>query len=120
MLGGSGCFYLFAKVAERALFLWNNEHLVTVGILSLQYPNSLLPIIYGPLRERSTRHWNTTVESLANNVLRMYSDQDAAAYERCVFFYHSLFLLGSLMVSLLEANPVVLVFTRVCVWCDVV
>lgn len=89
MFGGWGVlFSLFAQVAERALFLWNNEHLVTVGILSLQYPNSLLPIIYGPLQERSTRHWNTTVESLAHNVLRMYKDQDAAAYGRCRFFHY--------------------------------
>eukprot|EP00903_Cladosiphon_okamuranus_P015578 g14383.t1 len=71
------------QVAERALFLWNNEHLVTVGVLSMQYPNPLLPVIYGPLRERSTRHWNTTVEGLAHNVLRMYNEQDAAAFERC-------------------------------------
>lgn len=70
------------KVAERALFLWNNEHLVTAGVLSMQYPSPLLPVIYGPLRERSTRHWNTTVEGLAHNVLRMYNDQDAAAFER--------------------------------------
>ena len=73
-----------AQVAERALFLWNNEHLVTVGVLSMQYPNPLLPVIYGPLRERSTRHWNTTVEGLAHNVLRMYNEQDAAAFERYV------------------------------------
>ncbi|CAM9800167.1 unnamed protein product [Ectocarpus sp. 6 AP-2014] len=71
------------QVAERALFLWNNEHLVTAGVLSMQYPSPLLPVIYGPLRERSTRHWNTTVEGLAHNVLRMYNDQDAAAFERC-------------------------------------
>ncbi|CAN0128904.1 unnamed protein product [Ectocarpus sp. 12 AP-2014] len=49
----------------------------------MQYPSPLLPVIYGPLRERSTRHWNTTVEGLAHNVLRMYNDQDAAAFERC-------------------------------------
>lgn len=48
----------------------------------MQYPNPLLPVIYGPLRERSTRHWNTTVEGLAHNVLRMYNEQDAAAFER--------------------------------------
>ncbi|CAN0015862.1 unnamed protein product [Pylaiella littoralis] len=71
------------QVAERALFLWNNEHLVTVGVLSMQYPNSLLPVIYGPLTDRSTRHWNTTVEGLAHNVLRMYNEQDATTFERC-------------------------------------
>lgn len=53
-----------------------------MGVLSMQYPNSLLPYIYGPLRERSTRHWNATVESLAHNVLRTYNEQDAEAFER--------------------------------------
>lgn len=76
-----------SQVAERALFLWNNEHLVTAGVLSLQYPNPLLPVIYGPLRERSTRHWNSTVEGLAHNVLRMYNEQDPGAYERWGFYH---------------------------------
>lgn len=70
------------QVAERALFLWNNEHLVTVGVLSPQYPTPLLPVIYGPLWKRSTKHWNTTVEGLAHNVLRMYKEQDSAAFDR--------------------------------------
>ena len=69
------------QVAEQSLFLWNSEHLVTVGVLSM-LPNPLLPVIYGPLRERSTRHWNATVEGLAHNVLRMYDEQDGAAFER--------------------------------------
>ncbi|CAM9750328.1 unnamed protein product, partial [Choristocarpus tenellus] len=71
------------QVAERALFLWNNEHLVSSGVLSQNYPRPLLPFLYGPLRERSTRHWNSTVETLANNVLKMYSDLNAEEYERC-------------------------------------
>ncbi|CAM9837776.1 unnamed protein product [Discosporangium mesarthrocarpum] len=71
------------QVAERALFLWNNEQLVTSGVLSQQYPCPLLPWLYGPLFDRSTRHWNSTVEGLANNVLKMYSEQDADEYQRC-------------------------------------
>jgi len=127
------------QVAERALFLWNNENLVNTGCLSRQHaryvlppslhpsippslpplppslashrvclvepiiltpispyfpptpPNSLLtsplppalppslppslsvilPLIYGPLYRNSADHWNATVESLAQNVLKM-------------------------------------------------
>lgn len=53
------------QVAERTLFLWNNEHLVTNGCLSRQHADLLLPVIYAPLYTNSLGHWNTTVEGLA-------------------------------------------------------
>ena len=37
------------QVVERALFLWNNEHLVNSGCLSRLNAQTVLPIIYGPL-----------------------------------------------------------------------
>lgn len=71
------------QVAERALFFWNNEHLLNHGCLSRQHSSNVLPIVYGALRENSDGHWNPTVESLAQNVLKHYSDTDAALYESC-------------------------------------
>ncbi len=53
------------QVSERALFLWNNEHLVTNGCLSRQHASLILPLIYGPLYKNSLGHWNNTVEGLA-------------------------------------------------------
>lgn len=35
------------QVAERTLFLWNNEHLVSKGCFSRAYTHSILPVIYG-------------------------------------------------------------------------
>ncbi|CAN0268027.1 unnamed protein product [Discosporangium mesarthrocarpum] len=35
------------QVAERTLFLWNNEHLVNKGCFSRQYTHAILPVIYG-------------------------------------------------------------------------
>ena len=64
LLVGIGCFFalsalfftpsvpsywLWLQVAERALFLWNNEHLVNVGCLSRQHANLVLPAIYPAL-----------------------------------------------------------------------
>lgn len=49
-------------MAERALFLWNNENLVNAGCLSRQHAAVILPLIYGPLYKNSTDHWNATVE----------------------------------------------------------
>eukprot|EP00904_Undaria_pinnatifida_P003104 jgi/Undpi1/12795/HiC_scaffold_7.g02462.m1 len=71
-----------AQVAERTLFLWNNEHLVSKGCFSRAYTHSILPVIYGPLHKHSLGHWNSTVEGLAQNVLKMYMEFDIHLYDR--------------------------------------
>ncbi|CAI5717254.1 unnamed protein product [Hyaloperonospora brassicae] len=75
------------QVSERSLFLWNNEHLVNNGCLSKQHAHLILPVIYGPLHRNSLGHWNTTVEGLAQNVLKLYMDYDMALYDRCAKDY---------------------------------
>lgn len=70
------------QVAERTLFLWNNEHLVNKGCFSRGYTHSILPVIYGPLHKHSLGHWNSTVEGLAQNVLKMYMEFDIHLYDR--------------------------------------
>lgn len=71
------------QVAERTLFLWNNEHLVNVGCLSRGPAKDVLPIIYGPLYQNSVGHWNSTVEGLAQNVLKLYMDYDMNLFDQC-------------------------------------
>jgi len=71
------------QVVERALFLWNNEHLVNSGCLSRLNASTVLPIIYGPLYKNSSGHWNATVEGLAQNVLKMYMEYDLQLYDKC-------------------------------------
>jgi len=71
------------QVAERTLFLWNNEHLVNVGCLSRNHCATILPIIYGPLYKNSLGHWNGTVEGLAQNVLKLYMDYDMQQFDKC-------------------------------------
>jgi len=75
------------QVVERALFLWNNEHLVNSGCLSRLNAQAVLPIIYGPLYKNSSGHWNATVEGLAQNVLKMYMEYDLVLYDRCTASY---------------------------------
>ena len=70
------------QVVERALFLWNNEHLVNSGCLSRLNAQAVLPIIYGPLHKNMSGHWNATVEGLAQNVLKMYMEFDLVLYDR--------------------------------------
>mmetsp|Transcript_11444 Transcript_11444/g.17372 ORF Transcript_11444/g.17372 Transcript_11444/m.17372 type:complete len:585 (-) Transcript_11444:221-1975(-) len=75
------------QVVERALFLWNNEHLVNSGCLSRLNAHQVLPIIYGPLYKNSSGHWNATVEGLAQNVLKMYMEYDLDLYDKCTAAY---------------------------------
>lgn len=46
-----------------------------------------MPLIYGALLRNSRGHWNATVESLAQNVLKHYMDTDAALFDRCATQY---------------------------------
>jgi hypothetical protein len=58
------------QVAERALYYWNSEHLC-VNVLSTNRAPVFLPYVFGPLQKSAQGHWNQTVESLAQSVLKM-------------------------------------------------
>ena len=69
------------QVAERALFLWNNDH---IRNLITQNCTVILPIIF-PALERNTRsHWNQAVQSLTLNVRKIFSDQDQVLLDECL------------------------------------
>uniref|UniRef100_A0A803QL92 HAUS augmin-like complex subunit 6 N-terminal domain-containing protein n=1 Tax=Cannabis sativa TaxID=3483 RepID=A0A803QL92_CANSA len=69
------------QVAERALFLWNNDHIEN---LIKQNRKVILPIIF-PALERNTRnHWNQAVQSLTLNVRKIFSDVDPELFEECL------------------------------------
>ena len=67
------------QVAERALFLWNNEYIVH---LVANNRHQVLPIIFGAL-ERNKDHWNAAVHLVTMNVCKMFQEMDAALYETC-------------------------------------
>ncbi|XP_057792706.1 serine/threonine protein phosphatase 2A 59 kDa regulatory subunit B' gamma isoform-like [Salvia miltiorrhiza] len=69
------------QVAERALFLWNNDHIRSL-IISNQ--NVVLPIIL-PYMEKSIRgHWNHAVQSLTLNVRKVFVDADQSFFDQCM------------------------------------
>ncbi|XP_057429553.1 serine/threonine protein phosphatase 2A 57 kDa regulatory subunit B' theta isoform-like [Lotus japonicus] len=69
------------QVAERALFLWNNDHIVN---LIKQNRKVILPIIF-PALERNTRsHWNQAVHSLTLNVRKIFQDIDPDLSRECL------------------------------------
>ena len=58
------------QVTERALYFWNSEHLCA-NALSQNRAFVFLPYVFGPLSKVAQGHWNQTVESVAQNVLKM-------------------------------------------------
>ncbi|KAL6954006.1 hypothetical protein U1Q18_041353 [Sarracenia purpurea var. burkii] len=68
------------QVAERALFLWNNDHIVS---LIAQNRGVILPIIFEALEKNVWSHWNQAVHGLTVNVRKMFSEMDLELFEEC-------------------------------------
>ncbi|PSR98875.1 Serine/threonine protein like [Actinidia chinensis var. chinensis] len=68
------------QVAERALFLWNNEHIV--GLIA-QNRQVVLPLIFEALEKNMQGHWNQAVHGLTANVRRMFLEMDSELFEEC-------------------------------------
>ncbi|KOM53778.1 hypothetical protein LR48_Vigan09g243700 [Vigna angularis] len=68
------------QVAERTLFLWNNEHIVN---LIAQNRTVVLPIIFEALEKNIQSHWNQAVHGLTVNVQKMFIEMDAELFEEC-------------------------------------
>ena len=68
-------------MAERALFLWNNDHIEN---LIKQNRSVILPIIFPALQRNATSHWNQAVQNLTVNVRKIFSDNDPELFEECL------------------------------------
>ncbi|KAG6477306.1 hypothetical protein ZIOFF_066559 [Zingiber officinale] len=69
------------QVAERALFLWNNDHIEN---LIKQNNKVILPIIFPALERNSKSHWNQAVQSLTLNVRKIFSSHDPDLVAECL------------------------------------
>lgn len=69
------------QVAERALFLWNNDHIEN---LIKQNRKVILPIVFPALERNARTHWNQAVQSLTLNVRKLFSDTDPELFEECL------------------------------------
>jgi len=68
------------QVAERALFLWNNEYIVS---LIAQSRSDILPIVFHALYNNSREHWNQTVHGLTCNVVKLFMEMDPKLFDEC-------------------------------------
>jgi serine/threonine-protein phosphatase 2A regulatory subunit B' len=72
------------QVAERALFVWNNDQ-----VISLFAPNrqAIMPIVVPALEQNSQNHWNQAVLNLTANVKKMFSEMDEDLFSSCLDKY---------------------------------
>lgn len=77
---------LHFQVAERALYFWNNEY-----ILSLIEENNdkILPIMFGSLYRISKEHWNSTIVALVYNVLKTLMEMNSKLFDELTASYKS-------------------------------
>lgn len=68
------------QVAERSLFLWNNDHLQN---LITQNRKVILPLIFPALERNMRSHWNQTVQGLTINVRKLFLDADQDLFDQC-------------------------------------
>ncbi|MCO5601613.1 hypothetical protein L7F22_055736 [Adiantum nelumboides] len=72
------------QVAERALMLWNSDHIV--GLIA-QNRNVILPLIFSALEKNSMSHWNQVVHGLTQNVRKMFQELDTELFNECLQSY---------------------------------
>ncbi|XP_041355098.1 serine/threonine-protein phosphatase 2A 56 kDa regulatory subunit delta isoform-like isoform X2 [Gigantopelta aegis] len=67
------------QVAERALYFWNNEY-----ILSLISDNAtaILPLMF-PALFKSKEHWNKTIHGLIYNALKLFMEMNQKLFDDC-------------------------------------
>jgi serine/threonine-protein phosphatase 2A regulatory subunit B' len=71
-------------VAERALYLWNNEY-----VMSLIEENSaaIMPIMFPALYRISKEHWNQTIVALVYNVLKTFMEMNSKLFDELTATY---------------------------------
>ncbi|OIW14441.1 hypothetical protein TanjilG_15354 [Lupinus angustifolius] len=69
------------QVAERALSLWNNDHIQS---LIKQNHKTILPIVLPALEKNVRNHWNHEVRSSTINVNKILSESYPEFYEECL------------------------------------
>ncbi|KAL5760078.1 hypothetical protein ACOSP7_018580 [Xanthoceras sorbifolium] len=69
------------QVAERALYLWNNDHIENLIRINRKI---ILPIVFPALEKNGRNHWNQVVQSLTLNVRKIFSEIDPELFEECL------------------------------------
>lgn len=76
--------FAYQKVAERALYFWNNEY-----AMSLIEDNNavIMPIMFPALYRISKEHWNQTIVALVYNVLKTFMEMNSKLFDELTASY---------------------------------
>ncbi|VFQ90019.1 unnamed protein product [Cuscuta campestris] len=72
------------QVAERALFLWNNDHIEN---LIKQNRKVILPLLFPELEKNARSHWNQAVHCLSLNIRKVFYDLDPDLFQECLLSF---------------------------------
>ncbi|ETO08611.1 hypothetical protein RFI_28772, partial [Reticulomyxa filosa] len=67
------------QIAERALFLWNND---TIATFMSDHRQMILPLLYPALYNNLEAHWNTTVHQLTQHIMQQFKDMDGPLFDK--------------------------------------
>ncbi|XP_046847893.1 serine/threonine-protein phosphatase 2A 56 kDa regulatory subunit delta isoform-like isoform X2 [Xenia sp. Carnegie-2017] len=68
------------QVAERALYFWNNEYLMSLVSDNVA---KIMPIVFPSLYINSKSHWNKTIHGLIYNALKLFMEMDQRLFAEC-------------------------------------
>lgn len=71
------------QVAERALYFWNNEYIVS---LMSENVRQVLPIMF-PALYRTKQHWNKTIHGLIYNALKLFMEMNQKLFDELAAKY---------------------------------
>lgn len=75
------CIYSNIQVAERALYVWNNEQFVKMAESALE---EVFPVIVEGMERNLKLHWSNSVKQLTENVKSMLEKMDQNLYSKCL------------------------------------
>lgn len=70
-----------AQVAERALYVWNNERFVKMASQAI---DEVMPVLVEGMEENLRGHWSKSVRQLTENVKEMLVEMEPMLYSRCL------------------------------------
>jgi len=71
------------QVAERALYFWNNEYIVS---LISDNATTIVPVMF-PALYKSKEHWNKTIHGLIYNALKLFMEMNQKLFDDCTQQY---------------------------------
>ncbi|KAE8682322.1 G2/mitotic-specific cyclin-1-like [Hibiscus syriacus] len=69
------------QVAERALYVWNNEQFVKMASAAME---EVFPVVVQGMESNLKMHWSKSVKQLTENVKSMLEEMDPTLYEKCL------------------------------------